>query len=142
MALKPAGRRILKADRGELGVVASTAHCLDPAQPTPFADAALELRNHGLAPVPLGGDKGQATLIKWKTWKRPPHSRSLERLVVRFPTANVGVLTGLSGVTVVDVDDPEQVDAMLARFGDTTLGGRSPRRTLRRLFGSPIRRRY
>ena len=125
-------------------MVASTAHRLDPAQPdpTPFADAALVLWGYGLALIPLGGDDGKVPLVRWKTLRHRPGRPYLESLTSRYSTANIGVLTGLSGVMVVDVDDPEQVDAMLARFGDTTLGGRSPRRTLRRLFGSPIRRRY
>jgi len=112
-------------------MVARPARRLDPTpaptEPTPFADAALELRSHGLAPVPLGGDKGKATIIKWKTQKRLPSRQSLKRQIVRFPTANVGILTGLSRRLVVDVDDPELVDAMLARFGVTPLVIGTPR---------------
>ena len=98
-------------------MVASTARRVDPAPapagPTPFADAALVLRSHGLAPIPLGGEKGQTPLVLYANWKCPPGHQFLERLVGEHPTANVGVLTGLSGVTVVDVDDPKVMDRML-----------------------------
>ncbi len=97
------------------------------AEPTPFADAALVLRDHGLAPVPLGGDDGKVPLVRWRTWEHRPGRQFLERLADKHPTANVGVLTGLSGVTVVDVDDPELVDGMLRRFGDTPLVTGTPR---------------
>lgn len=105
-------------------MVASTAHRLDPAaqsSPTPFATAALVLWGYGLAPVPLGGDDGKVPLVLYRNWKRSPGRQFLERLAGEHLTANVGVLTGLSGLTVVDVDDPELVDGMLSRFGDTPL---------------------
>ena len=94
--------------------------------PTPFADAALDLRDYGLAPVPLGGADGKATLVKWRGWKRLPGRRFLERLPAKLPTANVGVLTSLSGVTVVDIDDVHIVGPMVTRFGDTPLKTRTP----------------
>ena len=55
-------------------MVARPARRLDPApaSPTPFADAALVLRDLGLAPVPLGGDDGKVPLVKWGTWKQRP----------------------------------------------------------------------
>ncbi len=89
--------------------------------PTPFADAALVLWGHGLALVPLGGDDGKVPLVRWQTWKRRPGRQFLERLAGKNPTANVGVLTDLSGVTVVDIDAPKLMDRMLTRFGDTPL---------------------
>jgi len=108
-------------------MVARPARRLDPSPapaasgPTPFADAALELRNHGLAPVPLGGDDGKVPLVLYGKWKVLPGREFLEQLVIKNTTANVGILTGLSGVTVVDVDDPELVDRMRIRFGNTPL---------------------
>jgi hypothetical protein len=90
--------------------------------PTPFADAALELHGHGLAPIPLGGDDGKKPLVKYRRYSR----RSLEQLIRRHPTANVGILTGLSEVTVVDVDDPELVDPMVDLCGYTPLRTSTP----------------
>ncbi len=50
-------------------MVARAARRLNPApaaqtDPTPFADAALLLRAHGLAPVPLGGADGKVPLVR------------------------------------------------------------------------------
>ena len=92
-----------------------------PAGPTPFADAALDLRAHGLAPVPLGGDDGKVPLVTWARWEHIPGRQFLERQADEHPTANVGVLTGLSAVTVVDIDDPQLVDGMVWRFGVSPL---------------------
>ena len=98
---------------GGLGPVPAPATA---APPTPFADVAQDLRGRGLAPIPLGGDDGKVPLVKWRNlrWR---HSReTLGRFVDNHPTANVGVLTGLSNVTVVDIDDVELVDAMAQAF--------------------------
>ena len=93
-----------------------------PAQgPTPFADAALELHSYDLAPIPLGGDDGKVPLVKWSRWGSRPGRQFLERLTTKFSTKNVGILTGLSGVTVVDIDEPKLIDDMVARCGDTPL---------------------
>jgi len=89
--------------------------------PTPFADAALELHGHGLAVIPLGGDAGKVPLDRFAGWKGRPSRQYVESKINQHPTANVGVLTGLSGYTVVDIDDPALTDRMLARFGDTPL---------------------
>ena len=106
-------------------MVARTAGSLNPAPaapaPTPFANAVLTLRDHGLAPIPLGGDDGKVPLVLYRNWKRPPGRQFLERLAGAHPTANVGVLTGLSELTVVDVDARRLVDGMLRRFGNTPL---------------------
>lgn len=92
----------------------------------PFATAALDLLAHGLAPIPLGGNDGKVPLIRSRTWKHRPGKEFLERLVRSHPTANIGILTGLSGVTVVDIDDASLVDDMVRRFGDTPLKTSTP----------------
>jgi len=93
--------------------------------PTPFADAALDLYDRGLVVVPLGGPKGQTPLTKWRKFGRDTVKRFTDP--DRFGPANVGVLTGPSGVTMVDIDDPDLVDAMVARFGGTPLKMTTPR---------------
>jgi hypothetical protein len=41
-------------------------------------------------------------------------------MIGAWPTANIGILTGLSQVTVVDVDGPTELAvSMVERFGDT-----------------------
>jgi hypothetical protein len=82
---------------------------------------ALTLREHGLAPIPLGGDDGKVPLVRYRGWKKLPGRQFLERLIGAHSTANVGILTGLSGLTVVDLDDSKLLDDMLRRFGDTPL---------------------
>jgi DNA-binding XRE family transcriptional regulator len=44
----------------------------------------------------------------------------------RWPRANIGIITDLSGVTVVDIDDASLVEPMTTRFGDTPLKTASP----------------
>lgn len=97
-----------------------------PEATDPFATAALNLWARGLAAIPLGGDDGKVPLVRWQTWKHRPGKEFLERLIADHPTANVGILTGLSRVTVVDIDDASLVDDMVRRFGDTPLKTATP----------------
>jgi hypothetical protein len=70
----------------------------------------------GLFPMP-SPDKA-CDRIPWKTIRRPPGPRLIEK----FAGDNIGILTGKrSGVFIVDVDDPDQFDAMEARFGPTPI---------------------
>ena len=105
----------------------STARRLDPAHATPFADAALELRGCALAVLPLGKKSGKDALVNYANWKVPPGPEFLKKEMVKHPTANVGILTGLSRLTVVDIDEPYLLDEMLERFGDTPLIIGTPR---------------
>jgi len=107
-------------------MAAQPARRLAPS-PTPFADAALELHSYGLAVIPLGGDDGKVPLDRFAGWKGRPSRQYVESKINQHPTANVGVLTGLSGYTVVDIDDPALTDRMLARFGATPLKTATPR---------------
>jgi hypothetical protein len=92
---------------------------------SPFASAALDLHGLGLAPIPLGGADGKVPLVKHKD--RQPYSRdTLNKFAASYPSANVGILTGPSRLTVIDIDDPALVDTMLARFGDTPLQVQTP----------------
>jgi hypothetical protein len=86
-----------------------------------FANFAMDLANNGLAVIPLGGDDGKVPLIKYGTLTRPPGRGFISKLSRKFPDANVGVLCGLSGVTVVDIDDPAVFELMIDRCGDTPL---------------------
>lgn len=107
-------------------MVAAALLCPKPKVSSPFVTAALNLRAPGLAPIPLGGDDGKVPLVRWQTWKHRPGKEFLERLIADHPTANVGILTGLSRVTVVDIDDSSLVDDMVHRFGDTPLKTSTP----------------
>ncbi len=100
----------------------------------PFADAALDLYQHGLAVLPVGGDDGKVPKIQWGKWKRPIGRDCIGKLTEKFGTANIGIVCHLSGVTVVDIDTAEwnttEVDqlvaTMLARCGDTPLRTKTP----------------
>ncbi len=93
----------------------------DEEVPSPFAKGAPDLQSLGLAVLPVGGDDGKTPLVKWQKWSRQPSIEFINKLCYRHPEANVGVICHLSGVTVVDIDDPAQLEPMLERFGDTPL---------------------
>jgi len=93
-----------------------------------FAAAALDLFAAGLAVIPLGGAKGQTPLVdRWNQWKRRPGPTFINKLAAEHPDANVGVICGLSGATVLDIDDPSLLPLMIERFGDTQLRTHTPR---------------
>jgi Bifunctional DNA primase/polymerase, N-terminal/Primase C terminal 1 (PriCT-1) len=85
----------------------------------------MELHVHGLAVIPLLN--GNTPALKFERWRRKPGRVFLNKLAARYPNANIGVLTGLSGITVVDVDDPKLVEPMVLRCGRTPLATRTPR---------------
>jgi hypothetical protein len=95
-------------------------------KPGPFALVALQLLGQRLAVLPLGGDDGKKPLVE--NWQRRPHGRkAIVKFAAKFPNANIGVATGLSGVTIVDSDEPELLDTMIRRCGTTPLIIASPR---------------
>jgi hypothetical protein len=87
----------------------------------PFAENALRLYDLGLAPIPCAGDDGKVPGLRTKGWKRRPGPNVLNQLALKFPEQNVGILTGLSRIPVVDVDEARLVAEMLRRFGHTPL---------------------
>jgi Bifunctional DNA primase/polymerase, N-terminal/Primase C terminal 1 (PriCT-1) len=89
----------------------------------PFVAAALKLYSAGLCPIPCGGANGKIPLVRWETWKRRPSLETVSRWTAspRFSRANIGILTGLSVIVVVDCDDPSQLEQLIARFGHTLL---------------------
>ena len=90
--------------------------------------AALGWRVHPLHDVAQGhcscGGKSKSCkpgkhprLGKWqhRATPTPPTSRAWW---TKWPTANVGIITGhTSGIVVIDVDDTEQVPALVQRLG-------------------------
>lgn len=117
--------------RGE-GFLAARQSGIHPEQELtlggPFADSALSLLEFGLAVIPVEGTDGKKPLVKhWTKGTRRPTRDSITKLVQRHPSANVGVVTRLSGVTIVDVDDPQLAASMRSRFGDTPLIIGTPR---------------
>ena len=107
----------------------SPVNCTDHG---PFYEGALPLWDAGLCPVPCLGDDGKTpNAYAWGKWNKRPGAEFLGKMIQDHSTANVGILTGpLSGVTIVDVDDPELVPAMQERFGVTPIITRTPQATL------------
>lgn len=78
----------------------------------------------GFRPIPIvAGTKGAA--IKWKAWQTVSPS---ERDIAAWFAAgkrDIALITG-SGVVVVDVDDADLVDTVIARCGSTPMRCRTP----------------
>jgi hypothetical protein len=96
------------------------------AAPGPFAESAQVLRAYGLAVLPLGREGGKEPLVSFGNWSFPPGADSINKLITKHGNVNIGIVCHLSGVTVVDIDDPSLVEAMLERFGPTPLRTRTP----------------
>jgi hypothetical protein len=92
-----------------------------------FASAALNLHANGLAVIPTGKGDGKSPLVKgWSAWKGQ-RRETVEQFARKHPDANIGVLTGLSRLTVVDCDDEKTLADAESRFGKSPLVTRSPR---------------
>src|SRR3954447_17926022 len=102
------------------------AAIVEEGVPGPFRDAALDLLARGLAVVPCRSADGKVPLVEWGKWTKRPGRAFIEKMMRRHPSANVGIVVGLSGFTVVDCDDPAAVAVMIARCGDTPLKVRTP----------------
>ena len=90
--------------------------------PTPFGSTALQLFDLGLHPIPVEGKKPAI-----KAWQQPRSRQTVETLTKKFDNANVGILTGdPSGITALDIDDPDLIEPMLSRFGSTPLINATP----------------
>lgn len=98
--------------------------------PGPFALHALSFHSLGLSCVPCGGDNGKRPLVRWTRYQehRPAES-TLRGWMVKHPAANVGLITGtLSGLTVIDCDDPKRaLEGLEMEYGPTSFAVRTPR---------------
>ena len=83
---------------------------------------------HGLMPIPCSADDdGKVPGVRWSQWTRRPGVRAVTRLAERFSTENVGIITGLSNVTIIDVDDPRMsIPDVARRFGATPMITKTP----------------
>src|SRR4051795_10480685 len=102
------------------------AALVEEGVPGPFRDAAPDLLARGLAVVPCCSADGKVPLVEWGKWTKRPGRAFIEKMMRRYPSTNVGIIAGLSGITVVDCDDPAAVAVMIARCGDTPLKVRTP----------------
>jgi bifunctional DNA primase/polymerase-like protein/primase-like protein len=135
-------------DEEESPVALADAHRASPVQRSPssedreqdtkespvrqtgaFAAAAEWWWKQGFAPIPLGGPKGNEPHVKGFTrWKHRPALASIRKWAEKWPDANIGIVTGPTWrLTVLDVDDPKILGAMLKRFGESPLWVDTPR---------------
>lgn len=96
---------------------------MEAAVSDPFGEAAAELAERGLAVIPCGGSDGKVPVVRgFHRWRGPPSRDAIKRMAARYPGANLGVLTGLSQLTVIDVDGGDDLVAnMIERAGETPL---------------------
>lgn len=93
-----------------------------------FADHAHELAKIGLAIIPLGGVDGKRPQVKgFAKLRKPPSPQAISKLAAKFPDANIGAITGLSKVIVVDCDDWADASKAESIFGWTPLRTRTSR---------------
>ncbi len=88
-----------------------------------FATAAKALWEAGLCPIPCGGDDGKRPLVATKRWAHRPPRQRVQGWAndPRFQSANVGILTGMSRLTILDIDAPHQVPTLQDLFGATPI---------------------
>jgi hypothetical protein len=96
---------------------------------TGFSTAAESYTTNGAAVIPCGGADGKHPLVAWRGLSRANAAGRLPEWRQKFADANVGILTGPSKLTVIDVDTPDDAlcSDLLGRFGDTPLQARTPR---------------
>jgi len=96
---------------------------IDVEQNRPAGTFALHARQataNGLAVIPVR-DK-RPIVLGFHKWRAPPKAQTIAKWASKFPDADLGIVTGaLSGVTVVDIDRPDQLELALEHFGPTPL---------------------
>lgn len=83
---------------------------------------ALKYAEAGYSVIPVGNDK--KPLMKWEPYQKKIASKEeIASWFTKWPTANIAVVTGeISGIVVVDIDDPELKNDLL----DTIEKGAEP----------------
>lgn len=94
-----------------------------------YAAEALQCLKVGLLPIPCGGPDGKKPLVKF-AGDAAPTEQTVRATVgcTKFRGAGIGILTGAGErpLTVVDIDDPGLVPAVLAALGPTPIMVRTP----------------
>ena len=106
--------------------VAQHHHVVNTAEDEVFTSAAEAMAAAGLAVLPLRRDR-TPLVTRFNTWQHAPCQSTVKGWVADYPDANVGILPGLSGVTVVDGDDLAQDDDVEELRGATPLTVRTNR---------------
>ncbi|MFL5280095.1 MAG: bifunctional DNA primase/polymerase [Rhodopila sp.] len=79
-----------------------------------------------LVVIPVGGEDGKRPLTKWQNRRKPYGPKVVGQVVSEHGSDNIGLLCGVSGVTLVDIDDPALMSQMVARYGETPLITETP----------------
>src|SRR3954453_19596242 len=66
------------------------AAIVEEGAPGPFRDAALDLLARGLAVVPCRSADGKVPLVEWGKWTKRPGRAFIEKMMRRYPAANIG----------------------------------------------------
>ena len=85
-----------------------------------FGDHARQMADNGLAVIPLGRDR-KPKVDGFDRWSRPPSKRTIAKWADKHAEANIGIIPGLSGAWIADVDTNEDVDAVEELLGPTPL---------------------
>lgn len=87
----------------------------------------MALSRLGLIVIPTGGDDGKRPLVRFP--KRHYSPATAQRMAGKHANDNIGILTGIGScrLTVVDIDDPDLLPRMIARFGDTPVQASTPK---------------
>jgi Bifunctional DNA primase/polymerase, N-terminal len=91
-----------------------------PTKLSAFARAAMQLRDHGLAVLPVSHEK-KPCVSGFNNWRHRPWSKQIKQWIKKFPDAQVGILCGLSLLTVVDIDSESLLQYAINRWGNTPL---------------------
>jgi hypothetical protein len=92
----------------------------------PFAIYAEKYLDIGCSVFPVEGKKA---VVSWKSLQRKrPSNRTFENWQRKFPSSNIGIVTGkVSGITVIDCDDPNvSVSELFDIYGETNFVVRTP----------------
>ena len=86
----------------------------------PFGRTAFDLCAVGLSPTPTSGADGKKPLLRGYNKIRITPA-NVAKFQKKFGAANVALVTGLSEINVLDIDDPDLLPQMRRRFGDSPL---------------------
>ena len=91
-----------------------------------FGNHAEQMASFGLAVVPLGRDR-KPKVAGFNRWSHRPSELAVADWALEHPDANIGIIPGLSGVWVADVDSADQVGEVVDLLGPTPLHVRTSR---------------
>lgn len=97
--------------------------------PEPFRMAATYF-DMGLSVFPCAGEDGKTPRVKWRgLQKRRVGGKTLDKWLASFAGTNIAIVTGkLSGITVIDVDNPNiALTELFDKYGETPLVVATPR---------------